>query len=259
MAAGDEQNCCKICLLFLFTLADNLKDTVVFKVPVSNDCVESIDIRSDTSFETFRHLIAQGMDISVKRLNIGYTLSTWTAKDPAAVLSKVSHLVGLFEAISKERVRLDKAKRKGNNVKDLYVKIKDLNSAKSTKNKSANKVNCQLVCIMYLCLLTLKFRERRRVRADDDDPDEKSDDEGAKDEAPKKISAEWALELDNELRCDRKGAQKCDYGKCWKADDPVSSTGEKVHHPINPRNGSFWLLALVSSTCSQEFRWLTVP
>lgn len=37
----------------------------------------------------------------------------------------------------------------------------------------------------------------------------------------------------------------CEFGKCWKDDDPESTTGEKIHYPVNPRDSSFWLLALV--------------
>ncbi len=62
-------------------------------------------------------------------------------------------------------------------------------------------------------------------------------------EAPKKISAEWAMELDTELKCDRKGKEMCDFGKCWKEVD--LDTGEITHHPVNPRDSSFWLLTLV--------------
>ncbi len=97
------------------------------------------------------------------------------------------------------------------------------------------------------------------TKENDDNPDEKSDNEGNKEDAPKKLSAEWALELDSELICDRKGPEKCDYGKCWKVDVPASKTGEKIHYPIGPRDGSFWLLALVRRACSQNFRWLTGP
>ncbi len=49
-------------------------------------------------------------------------------------------------------------------------------------------------------------------------------------EAPKKISAEWAMELENELKCDRKGKEMCDFGKCWK--EVNLDTGEIIHHPV---------------------------
>lgn len=79
------------------------------------------------------------MDISAKKLNVGYTLSTWPAKEPPSILSKVSHLVGLFEEITKEKARLEKARKKGNGTKELYVKIRDLNDTKGTKSKAAGK------------------------------------------------------------------------------------------------------------------------
>lgn len=72
-----------------------------------------------------------------------------------------------------------------------------------------------------------------------------SGNESADAEAPKKHSAAWAVELDNELMCDREGKSRCDFGKCWKVDDPESKTGGKIHYPINPRDSSFWLLSLV--------------
>ncbi len=96
-------------------------------------------MKSNVSYDNFKHLLAEFMDISVKRLNVGYTLSTWRANDPPSVLSKVSHLVGLFDAVAKEKDRLDKAKRKGNNTKDLFVMIKDLNDVKGTKAKGVGK------------------------------------------------------------------------------------------------------------------------
>ncbi len=97
--------------------------------------MESIDIPTNTSFDSFNFKIAEGMDISVKKLNIAYTLSTWTAKEPPSLLSKVSHLAGLFEEISKEQCRLRRRRRKGNNAKELFVKIKDLNEQKGSKRE----------------------------------------------------------------------------------------------------------------------------
>lgn len=82
------------------------------------------------------------MDVSVKKLNIGFTLSTWPMKEMPSALSKISHLVGLFETVEKERLRLEKVAKKGNNTKELFVKIKDLNDAKGGKGKgnAAKKV-----------------------------------------------------------------------------------------------------------------------
>ncbi len=107
-----KNNCKLFLLLLLFTLANGaLKRLGHLQGPKKKRMRRrSIEVRTDTSFETFKYLLAQNMDISVNRLNIGYTLSTWAAKEPTVVLSKVSHLVGLFEAVSKEMVRLDKAK-----------------------------------------------------------------------------------------------------------------------------------------------------
>ncbi len=47
-----------------------------------------------------------------------------------------------------------------------------------------------------------------------------------------------------ELKCDRKGKEMCDFGKCWKEVD--LDTGEITHHPVNPRDSS--LLATYSGT-----------
>ncbi len=79
------------------------------------------------------------MDISVNKLNVAYALSTWKSSDSPAVLKKVSHLVGLFDEVKKERARLRKAEKKGNNAKDLFVKIRDLNDVKVVKSKGAAK------------------------------------------------------------------------------------------------------------------------
>ncbi len=80
------------------------------------------------------------MDISVNKLNVAYALSTWKSSDSPAVLKKVSHLVGLFLTRSRRRgARLRKAEKKGNNAKDLFVKIRDLNDVKVVKSKGAAK------------------------------------------------------------------------------------------------------------------------
>ncbi len=120
-------------------ITDLSEDTIVFKVPQKNGCTETIEIPSTTSFESFKFRLAEIMDISVNKLNVGYTLSTWALKELPAALSKVSHLVGLLETLAKEKDRLEKAKKKGNNVRDLFVKIKDLNDAKGGRAKAKGK------------------------------------------------------------------------------------------------------------------------
>lgn len=115
------------------------KVTISFKVPQPNGCVDSIEIDSNIPYDNFRHRLSESMDISARKLNIGYTLSTWLVKEPLSVLSKVSHLVGLFENVLKEEARLKKARKKGNNTKELYVKIKDLNETKGAKSKATGK------------------------------------------------------------------------------------------------------------------------
>ncbi|KLO04145.1 hypothetical protein SCHPADRAFT_947930, partial [Schizopora paradoxa] len=197
---------------------------VVFKVPQKNGCLDTVEIPSNISYDSFKFKIAEGMDISVKKLNIGYTLSTWPQKEMPFSLSKVSHLVGLFETVEKERLRLEKATKKGNNAKDLFVKIKDLNETKATKGKgnSAKKAKGKPV------------EEKEDVSNSDSDAE--------KQEPPKKLSAAWAIEMETELKCDREGKAMCKYGKCWKETDPI--TGEVKHYSINPRDSSFWLLNL---------------
>ncbi|KLO05229.1 hypothetical protein SCHPADRAFT_947091 [Schizopora paradoxa] len=194
---------------------------VVFKVPQKNGCLDTLEIPSRVSFDTFKFRIAEGMDVSVKKLNIGYTLSTWPQKEMPFALSKVSHLVGLFETVEKERLRLEKAAKKGNNAKDLFVKIKDLNDSKGGKGKSGNK--------------SKPVEESDDVEANSEASPEKA-------EPPKKVSAAWAVELDEQLQCDRQGKEKCEYGKCWKEIDDELET--IVHYPISPRNSSFWLMHL---------------
>lgn len=76
------------------------------------------------------------------------------------------------------------------------------------------------------------------------DDEANSDDDEENAEAPKKLSAAWAIELDTEIQCDRKGADICQYGKCWK--ERIPDTETIVHHPISPRDSSLWLLSLVS-------------
>ncbi len=108
-------------------------------------------------------MIAEGMDISVNKLNIGYTLSTWALKEPPTLLSKASHLAGLFDALKKEMTRMDKAKKKGNNTKDLFVKIRDLNEANTKKAKGqAKKVSPHPLSV--LCTLHSLTREHRTRR-----------------------------------------------------------------------------------------------
>lgn len=119
-------------------------DAFVFKVPQKNGAVDSIGIAANTSFERFKFKIAEGMDVSVNRLNIGYTLSTWPAKEPPSLLSKATHLAGLFEALGKESLRLTKVAKKGNNTKELFVKIKDLSDPKGGKGKAAKNVSAHL-------------------------------------------------------------------------------------------------------------------
>ncbi len=59
--------------------------------------------------------------------------------------------------VLKEKTQLSKAKKKGNNTKDLFVKIKDLNNSKAAKGKwSGNKVSVPFV---YIILLIPKHRE----------------------------------------------------------------------------------------------------
>ncbi len=115
--------------------------------------MDKVEINSDVTFESFKFVIAEGMDISVNKLNIGYTLSTWALKEPPTLLAKASHLAGLFDTLKKEMVRMDKAKKKGNNTKDLFVKIKDLSEANTKKAKgSAKKVSphlLRIICLYY--------------------------------------------------------------------------------------------------------------
>ncbi len=100
------------------------------------------------------------MDVSVKKLNIGYTLSTWAMKEMPCSLSKISHLVGLFKTVEKERVRLEKAAKKGNNTKDLFVKIKDLNDAKGGKGKP-NQGKKVSTTFSHILLVAHQLRARR--------------------------------------------------------------------------------------------------
>lgn len=65
----------------------------------------------------------------------------------------------------------------------------------------------------------------------------------SKEGEPKKPTAAWTIELDTALVCDRKGKEVCKPARCWKVVDPV--TGEVIHHPINNRDASFWVVALV--------------
>lgn len=83
-----------------------------------------------------------------------------------------------------------------------------------------------------------------------------SDADDAADEATKKLSAEWAIELDTALKCDRKGDAICQYGKCWKEGNPDDLEQAPKHHPINPRDSSFWLLSLVSQAINIQFVYL---
>ncbi len=116
-------------------ITDLSKDKATFKVPQKSGCTETIQILSNIAFDSFKFRLAEAMDISVNRLNVAYTLSTWPQKESPAALSKVSHLVGLWETLAKEKDRLENVRRKGNNAKDLFVKIKDLNDAKGGKAK----------------------------------------------------------------------------------------------------------------------------
>ncbi len=75
----------------------------------------------------------------MNRLNVAYMLSTWPQKESPAALSKVSHLVGLWEILAKEKDRLENARRKGNNAKDLFVKIKDLNDTKGGTRRGGRR------------------------------------------------------------------------------------------------------------------------
>ncbi len=88
------------------------------------------------------------MDVSVKKLNIGYTLSTWTLKEPPSLLTKDSHLATLYETLAKEKERLAKAAKKGNNAKELFVKIKDLTDPKAA---GTAKGGAKQVRRMYSC------------------------------------------------------------------------------------------------------------
>ncbi|KLO04239.1 hypothetical protein SCHPADRAFT_947857 [Schizopora paradoxa] len=198
---------------------------VIFKVPQKNGCLDTVEIPSSISYDSFKFKIAEGMDISVKKLNIGYTLSTWPQKEMPFSLSKVSHLVGLFETVEKERVRLEKAAKKGNNAKDLFVKIKDLNEQKGGKGKGG----------------TAKKGKSKAVE-ENVEGDTNSGSDVEKSEPPKKLSAAWAIEMEAALKCDKEGKDVCKYGKCWK--EVIAETGEVKHHSINPRDSSFWLLNL---------------
>ncbi len=103
---------------------------------------------------------------------------------------------------------------------------------------------------MYATLTHAGTQNKKGKKTEEGDGEEVniSGNESADAEVPKKHSAAWAIELDNELKCDREGKDACEYGKCWKEDDPESTTGGKIHYPINPRDSSFWLLSLVSGT-----------
>ncbi len=79
-------SCKSLLTTHIFFYADKHfnEDMVVFKVPQRNGCVDNIDIPSNISFEGFKFRIVENMDISVNKLNIGYTLSTWMAKESAS-------------------------------------------------------------------------------------------------------------------------------------------------------------------------------
>ncbi len=112
---------------------------VTFKVPVDG-CMDDVIVQNNITFEDFQFKIASGMDMSVRKLNIGYTLSTWPQSRTAELLNKALHLVKIFGAIDEENQRLSAAKKKGNNPqKKLYVNIKDLNDMKPVKGKKGTK------------------------------------------------------------------------------------------------------------------------
>ncbi len=115
------------------------KVTMVFKVPTDDGCVTNVEINSNITYENFRYRIAESMEVPVGQMNVAYTLSTWGAKEDPSVLKSVAHLVGLWDDVKKERERLEKARRKGNNAKELYVKIKDLNASNGAKPSGGGK------------------------------------------------------------------------------------------------------------------------
>ncbi len=71
------------------------------------------------------------------------------------------------------------------------------------------------------------------------------------DEERKKISASWVFELETDLKCDREGDAICEYGKCWKEDNPDVEMGP-IHHPMSPRDVTFWLMTLVRTQAFQN-------
>lgn len=89
--------------------------------------------------------------------------------------------------------------------------------------------------------------KKAKPQGEEQGGDESSDiDSEAKATPPKKTTATLAVELEAELMCDRKKGEKCEHGKCWK--ERIDETGEVIHHPINPRDASFWLASLVCRT-----------
>lgn len=109
-------------------------------MPKKNGRVDIVDIELNITFERFRFLVAEGMDISLKKLDIAYTLSTWALREEPTSLNSATNLVGLFKTLKNKCNHLDKARKKGNNAKDLFVRIKNLRNAKPPKKKGASKV-----------------------------------------------------------------------------------------------------------------------